>query len=274
MKRKRLLILTMALLGFSKAFSQVNEAKILSNYKNGIKRFMTFETCGSPVDGPIYVYKETQNRLLDHSMTVTRQEQDDIGQKEFQNYYSAHVVNRPRDLQRVKQIIGKLVAQSRFPDRQYHVYILQADEINAFSTLGDYIYVTTPLMNFVDSDDELAFILGHELTHIINQHLVRKLKKMALENSVGEKLNMQQFMAIATNIKLMYAPFDQIDEYDADRGSLTLVKKAGYDESAFNQFFEKYGKMEQKKLFGRFTSTHPTSAHRRACLNKMIGKKQ
>ncbi|HEY9000832.1 MAG TPA: M48 family metallopeptidase [Mucilaginibacter sp.] len=274
MKTKSFFILTVALLSFSKAFSQVSESKILMAYKNGIKRFMTFETCGSPVDGPVYVYKETENHFLDHVMPITPQQQDDLGQREFQAQMEAHVANRPRDLQKIKEIVTKLVAQSRFPDRQYHVYLIQSNEINAFSTIGGYIYVTTALFDYVDSDDEMAFVLGHELTHIINQHVVRKIKKMAMLAYAGQKLNMQQFQQIALNLNLtLSAPFDQIDEYDADRGAVTLTKKAGYDETAFNGLFQKFERLEKKQLLARFTSTHPTSAHRRACLNKMIGKK-
>jgi predicted Zn-dependent protease len=274
MKTKAFFILAMALISFSKAFSQVNEAKVLSAYKNGLKRFMTFETCGSPVDGPIYVYKETENHFLDRVMPITQQQQQDLGQREFQSQMEPHVANRPRDLQKIKGIVTKLVAQSRFPDRQYHVFLIQSNEINAFSTVGGYIYVTTALFDYVDSDDEMAFVLGHELTHIINQHVVRKIKKMAMLAYAGQKLNMQQFQQIALNLNLtLSAPFDQIDEYDADRGAITLVEKAGYDKAAFNGLFQKFERLEKIQLLSRFTSTHPTSAHRRACLNKMIGKK-
>ncbi|HTD42444.1 MAG TPA: M48 family metallopeptidase [Mucilaginibacter sp.] len=275
MKTKLFFILMVALFTIQKAFSQGNDAKILAAYKKGIRRFMTFETCGSPVDGPAYVYKETENHFLDRILPMTPQREADMGQQGFQQSMESRVANKPRDLQKIREIVGKLVAQSRFPDRQYHVYLIQSNEINAFSTIGGYIYVTTALFDFMESDDELAFVLGHELTHIINNHVVRKEKKIALIANTSQKLNMERFEKIAININLsMSAPFDQMDEYEADRGSIGLVKKAGYDETAFNAFFLDFEKFEKKELFARFTSDHPLSEHRRACLNKIIGKKQ
>jgi predicted Zn-dependent protease len=253
--------------------SREEAKRVLSAYKERSHVFMNLETCGSAFDGPAYVMKQTENYSLDHMFNITQAQQQELGARIFEADQAGIVMQNDRRLPMLRELVARLVSYSANPKLNYHVYILRSEQINAYSTIGGYIYVTDALLNFVNSKDELAFVLGHELTHILENHVVRKEKKIALLTYVGQKMNMKEFSSVALNLDMtLSAPFDQIDEYEADRGGLELVKKAGYDENAFNAFFLKLEKYDRQDLLSRFTSTHPSSAHRRRCLNKLIGK--
>lgn len=263
------------LIGFSARAQEISKEqanKIIAAYKRNIGTFMNLEICGSAFDGPVFMLKHAENYSLDRLVQTTPEQEAQLGLETFENSVKSTVVDDSR-LSKVQNILTKLVAASSKPNAEYHLYIIKSEQINAFSTIGGYIYITTALLDFVSSKDELAFVLGHEMSHILLNHVVRKIKKIALINSIGQRFNFQQFSAVALNLNMnLSAPFDQIDEYDADRSSIEIVKSAGYDQMAFDSFFSKLEKYDRKDLLSRFTSTHPSSAHRRKCLNKLISQ--
>ena len=279
MKVQHYFLFLLAIFNLKNAFSQNKEfskdeaVRIMNVYKRNARVFMNLETCGDSYDGPVYLYKKAENHSLDRIITITPNQEAELGETIFHEKYESNVVRNNIDLPRVRKIIVKLASYSSRPGYVYHAYIIKTNEVNAFSTIGGYIYVTTGLLNFVKTEDELAFVLGHEMSHILNKHVIRKIKKIALITYIGQRMNFQKFSSVALNLNMtLSAPFDQIDEYDADRSSIALVKKAGYDETAFNGFFSELESYDKKGLLAKFTSTHPSSANRRRCLNNLIGK--
>lgn len=149
--------------------------------------------------------------------------------------------------------------------------ILDTDEINAYSTIGGYIYVTTGLIDFVDSDDELAFILGHEMGHDVLRHTQRKITKLLLSSELLGKVNLENYSNLAMNIGTKFtAPFDQIDEYEADKYGVKLAVRAGYDHNRFSDFFRKIEKNEDRSIISKLSSTHPFAQDRKKCIQKYI----
>lgn len=278
MKIKHILVLMIAVATLTAASAQAQTQKekidkIMARYKESSKVFMNFETCGSLFDGPAYLAKRAENRTLDRIVTITPEQEADLGAQMFHNSQEQNVVNSPKGMEMLNRIISRLSAQSTNPDMVYHPYILNSDQINAYSTIGGYIYVTTALFKFVGSEDELAFVVGHEMGHILNKHCVRKTKKIALIANLGEKYNYQQYANVALNAALsISAPFDQMDEYEADQAGFDMVKGSGYDKMGFDTFFASLEKYDSKDRFARFKSTHPSSARRRKCLNNQIQK--
>jgi predicted Zn-dependent protease len=254
-------------------FSKERMDRIMATYKKGLSAFASYDRCGSAFDRPADVVKRAENRQLDKLGNITPEQEAELGLQMFQNSQEPNLANDPRSLAMVRGLVTKMAAYSSDPSRTYHVYILNSDQVNAYSTIGDYIYITTELLKFVKSKDELAFVVGHEMGHILNHHCLRKMKKIALIASMGEKLNYQRLSNVAINATMaISAPFDQMDEYDADATGFDLVKKSGMDPSAFNSFFGELEKLEHKKVLARFTSTHPSSANRRKCLNVLLNQ--
>lgn len=170
---------------------------------------------------------------------------------------------------RWKKINKIFLEQLPFRDRkdiEYHIHLIDSDEINAFAIAGGHVYVTTALLEFVESDDELAGIIGHEIGHVDLKHCVRKVQKIVTASAFGG-----DFAALAANFQVqLTAPFGQFDEYASDRSGALLAKKAGYDPEKSLDFFIRLKAKEKYNPLEKLLRTHPYSAQREACLRHYI----
>jgi predicted Zn-dependent protease len=79
--------------------------------------------------------------------------------------------------------IGQRAAKvSHRPQLTYTFTVLDSDEINAFTTGGGYVYITRGIMSYLNSDAELAAVLGHEIGHVTARHPVRQQSQSTLAN--------------------------------------------------------------------------------------------
>ena len=146
---------------------------------------------------------------------------------------------------------------------QYH--LLDMEEPNAFATSGGYVYVTRGLLALINTKDELAGILGHELTHVTQHHnsktMYANIIPTILEipgNIIGlltsqEVANLLNFpIEVVTGSGT--ASFSRKLESNADKIGIEVAAKAGYDPYALgdiltrlNEFVEYLTKEEMKK---------------------------
>jgi predicted Zn-dependent protease len=68
-------------------------------------------------------------------------------------------------LKRVQAVVEAITPNTQRPDIKYDIRLIDVAEINAFSIPGGFIYVTKGLMGAIQSDDELAGVLAHEMAH-------------------------------------------------------------------------------------------------------------
>ena len=81
--------------------------------------------------------------------------------------------------------VGSNLAQYRArPDINYTFKIIDTNEINAFSLPGGFVYINYGLLNFVNSDDELAGVLGHEMGHVERRHQITLNAKAQILNVI------------------------------------------------------------------------------------------
>jgi predicted Zn-dependent protease len=86
-------------------------------------------------------------------------------------------------LQQYVNEIGQRAAKvSERPDLKYTFTVLDSEEINAFTTGGGYVYITRGILNFLNSEAELAAVLGHEIGHITARHPVKQQTQSTLSN--------------------------------------------------------------------------------------------
>ncbi|HNV55426.1 MAG TPA: M48 family metalloprotease [Pseudomonadales bacterium] len=74
----------------------------------------------------------------------------------------------------VQQVGGKVAAMSHRPGLVYRFTVVDSPTINAFALPGGYIYITRGLLAYLDSEAELAAVLGHEIGHVTARHAVRQ----------------------------------------------------------------------------------------------------
>jgi len=175
---------------------------------------------------------------------------------------STNVVSDPLLNAWVNGITTKLWAQVARKDVPYNIKILDVADVNAFSTLGGYVYVNEGTLDFVQSDDELAGVLGHETGHIERRHAVTSQSKATLVD----------VLLLAGSLFSPYlAPFGQFlqagamakisrtDETEADKYGLMLMSRAGYDPDAMVSFMQHLGAVETEnhEFIDKYLADHP-----------------
>ncbi|HET9886195.1 MAG TPA: M48 family metalloprotease, partial [bacterium] len=107
---------------------------------------------------------------------------------------SVQFVTDPTQLAKLQAILDEIRKVTPRPEIQYLPHIVATPVINAFVIPGGYVYVTTGLLSSVESDDELAGVLAHEIAHNVQQHAIQRM------NSAPKGLGLLQLAAIAALI--------------------------------------------------------------------------
>jgi len=93
----------------------------------------------------------------------------------------------PEELNRIKRLARPFLEARQRKDIPYTFAIVDDPAVNAFSILGGYIYVNTGLLDYVESDAELQFVIGHEIGHVDLKHCVRKFTYAARAAGIGSE---------------------------------------------------------------------------------------
>jgi len=117
-------------------------------------------------------------------------------------------------------------------------------EINAFALPGGGIVITTGMLNFLESEAELAATLGHEISHVDLRHCIERLQyELAARKIVGRELA----MIARIQYQLVNLGFNEQQELEADAGGVILAAKAGYDPRAAITVFERLAKVKRER---------------------------
>lgn len=126
-------------------------------------------------------------------------------------------------------------AQRRLPYR-FHL-IADANLINAFALPGGHVFVGQGLLDQMTSEDELAFVLGHEIEHIDHRHAAERVQ---IEAQL-RKLNLDVVAAVAEiPLSLWQAGYSKDEELEADREGLRVASAAGYSARGAVVLFERW----------------------------------
>lgn len=171
----------------------------------------------------------------------------------------------------VNEITTRLWAQTARKDVPYSIKVIDAPEVNAFSTLGGYIYINEGTLDFAQSDDELAGVLAHETGHIERRHAVTANNKASILNvlfGIGSLFSpfLYRFGQILQAGALAKVARD--DETQADKYGLMLMTRAGYDPDAMYSFMAHLGAVykDNHDLLSKYLADHPGTQNRLAHL--------
>ena len=165
----------------------------------------------------------------------------------------------------LKKIFNNLIKYVERTKINYNYKVVQTDEVNAYAIAGGNMYINTGILDFLDNENEIAFVIAHEISHNELRHCIKRVQYAVLASSVDPTFG--EIVQTAYGIYSM--PFSKYDEFDADENGVSLMLKAGYDKSGAVSFFEKleelekeYG-MDQRDALNDFISSHPTARERR-----------
>ena len=154
---------------------------------------------------------------------------------------------------------------------RYYFRIVDSSEINAFALPGGYVYVTLGLMSLVNSESELAGVLGHEIGHIIFHHgakqMVRSIgaQALAVGGAIASPKNAREWLTIST------AMFQQINmgygreaEIESDEQGILNSREAGYSPFGMFGFLKSLRRKEimSGQSYHAFQASHPDTRDR------------
>lgn len=155
----------------------------------------------------------------------------------------------------------ELAKQSERPDIPYTFQVVEDDSINAFATMGGYVYVNTGLIKKADNEAELASVIGHEIGHIEGRHSLEQMKERAIAQGVLSAAGLDRSQAVQIGVELaVNRSNSRSDELEADQFGLENIKGAGYAPSGMIGFMKKL--LEQGSSVPTFLSTHPATSER------------
>ena len=196
-----------------------------------------------------------------------KQTESSTVRKAHEEIIKAYGVYEDQALQDYVSEVGQRVAkQSDMPDAEFKFVVLDEESINAFTTGCCYIYVHRGLLTHLNSEAELASVLGHEIGHVTAKHPQKRQTRGVLA-SIGAMA-----AAIATGsgavadlanlgANAWLQGYGRENELEADRLGLKSATKAGYRPEAMGEVFDMFRRGER---FGVHASRLCGSVHRQA----------
>lgn len=148
--------------------------------------------------------------------------------------------------------------QIRYKDEfAWEVKVIKQDVLNAFAAPGGYIYVYTGILEYLDSEDHFAGVMGHEIAHADRRHSVnQQIKNGGVQLLLAIVAGQNQISQIAG--QLIALRHSRSDESDADAWSVKYLCTTEYKSNGAAGFFRKIESESNGSRQPEFLSTHPS----------------
>jgi len=233
--------------------------------KDGVN--YSFDCLNKDLSGSmISMFGSIESEMLNTFGTnVSIEEEIKVGEevyKEIQKKYK--FLNDQVKLNKLNTILTKVVSELKDPRGfEYQIFILDTTELNAF-TIGGKIFYTTEMLNFCQTDDEIAAVIGHEIGHNELGNINDQLKRI---KSAQQVFGEEPGQLIAGAGKIMTISFNQKNEAHCDMFGVDLSVAAGYKgceaTHLWNRMHKKY---ENQTSMPKLLMSHPYSSDREKCL--------
>ncbi|MBK8954241.1 MAG: M48 family metalloprotease [Saprospiraceae bacterium] len=163
----------------------------------------------------------------------------------------------------VESIVQKILKAGKVEyanDFEWKVTLINdLNTLNAFATPGGYIYIYTGLISFLDSEDQLAGVIGHEIAHAAKRHSTKQLSKSLGVQILADAALGKQEMIKQVATALLSLSFSRAHETQADSMSVVYLCPTNYNAAGASGFFKK---MENQPAPPSWLSTHPNPKNR------------
>lgn len=176
----------------------------------------------------------------------------------------------------VTLIKNKICMANGMDTAAIHTYIFEDREVNAFAIPGGNIIINSARISLCKDPDMLAGVLAHEIGHIQNNHVTKKLAKEIGISTLATLTGNDNFGLIKRVIKtLTSSKFDRAQEAEADKAGVQYLLKADINPAKLADFFDQMnkGNADAPELFN-WISTHPNAKERAQKVRAMIPKGQ
>jgi predicted Zn-dependent protease len=167
--------------------------------------------------------------------------------------------------------VGQNLVRNSDAKVPFTIKVLDSDEVNAFALPGGFFFVNSGLILKADNEAELAGVMAHEIAHVAARHGTRQATRGELANYatlplifMGGWTGYAIYQGASVAIPMGFLKFSRGFEAEADMLGLQYMYKAGYDPTAFVDFFEKIETLEKTKpgTLSKVFATHPMTDDR------------
>ena len=218
--------------------------------------------------------------LVSEGLAMTLQQERELGEKVLQEVRSRWPLVQDRSVNEYISRIGKRIFQKIEPQPfHYRFFVLNTPDVNAFAVPGGLVFINSGLILLVESEDELAGVICHEIGHVAARHIAKQSEK-------GQKLSLAALGAIIAAIfvggqaagalttatmaasQTAMLKYSREDEEEADYLGLKFMRQAGYDPHGMLTMLKKFRRISGPAFSDppAYLLTHPAPEERIADL--------
>jgi predicted Zn-dependent protease len=214
---------------------------------------------------------------------ISRQQEVQMGQEYAAQINAQLPIVRDPELNRYINVLGDSLARlTSRADLDWHFFIVDARDVNAFAVPGGFIYINRGLIERTTKMDEVAGVLAHEIGHVVQRHSVEQMEKAQGAN-IGVTLACvltsvcnSQIAGAAINLAggAVFARFSRQDELEADMEGLNNVVRAGISPAGIVTMFQKLlaERRSRPSSVEAWFRTHPLEEDRIAAIQARINQ--
>ncbi len=213
------------------------------------------------------------------SSAMTTQEERELGEKVLQEVRKIWpMVQDPTPREYIARIGKRILATMETQPFEYEFYVLNTPEINAFAVPGGKVFFNSGLIQMVESEDEVAGVMAHEIGHVVARHIARQSEqgmKLGLATLgallAGIFLGPQAAAAIGVTAQAAGATvmlkYSREHEEESDYLGLRFMERAGYDPRAMVSMMKKI-----RRVSGPASSDPPAYLLTHPAVEQRMGK--
>jgi predicted Zn-dependent protease len=213
---------------------------------------------------------------------VSEQQEIAIGQESHPQVIQQFGVydEKPELTRLVQQVGSRLASESARPNLPWHFTILDTPMVNAMALPGGYIYITRGMLERINSTDELAGVLGHEIAHVTARHSAQQISRqqvaqlgMVLGAVIAGPEVAQQYGQLAElGLGLLFQKYSRGQESQADLIGTEYVAKSAYNPVGAERMLMTLQRLDKNPSGGldRYFQSHPDPAKRVADVHKKV----
>ena len=212
-------------------------------------------------------------------LQVTDAEEAQLGTAVSERIRIRYGVVQDEAVHRYIALVGTALAQaSTRPTLPWTFIVLDTDGVNAFAAPGGYVHITRGALALLQTEAELAGVLGHEIVHVLRKHHLKAIQKGAQTALAGDAMSMAlrerggaaRDKLIALGTEMYSRGLDKSDELEADRLGVVIAARGGYDSYGLPSVLQTLQAMNaEDSALALMFKTHPTPAERLDTLGQM-----
>lgn len=212
-------------------------------------------------------------------LLYSQQQMSQLGAQSFTQMKQQEKISKDAKVNRYVQCVAKAVTAeipARYGIHSWEVVVFDSKEINAFALPGGKIGVYTGLLKVANNQDQLATVIGHEITHVLAQHTNERLSRTQLagigmaaaDATLGQsEYGSTTMAALGLGVQVgVLLPYGRAQESEADELGLELMARAGFNPAEAVTLWQRMSASSGGNKPPVLLSTHPSDQQRIAAL--------